>query len=65
MAPRHFRPSPIDQPRSFFLPSVEDVTTSIHNDVNTVAPAHAPDVPIDTDWAQLLTRIRLQVRNSW
>ena len=55
MAQRHSRPIPIDQPQSFVLPSVEDVTTPIHNDANPVAPVHAPDVPIDTDWAQSLT----------
>ena len=65
MAPRHSRPSPIDQPRSFFLPGVEDVTTPIHNDANPVAPVHAPYVPIDTYWSQSLTVLSLQVPNSW
>ena len=65
MAPKHLRPIPNDQPQSFVLPSVEDVTTPIHNDVNPVAPVHAPNVPIDTDWDQSFTGLRLQVRNIW
>ena len=65
MEPRHSRPIPIDQPRIFVLPSVEDVTTPIHNGVNPVALVHSPDVPMDTYWSQSLTGLRLQVPNSW
>ena len=51
--------------RSFFLPRVEDVTTNIQNNGNPVAPVHAPDVTIDTYWAQSLTGLRIQVPDSW
>ena len=65
MASIHSHPISIDQPRSFVLPSVEDVTTPIHNNTNPVAPVNAPYVPIDTYWPQFLTVLRLQVPNSW
>ena len=41
------------------------MTTPIHNNANPVAPLYTPDVPIDTDWDQLITLLRLQGSNSW
>ena len=41
------------------------MTTNIQNNGNPVAPVHAPDVTIDTYWAQSLTGLRIQVPDSW